>query len=76
MADARRRGRATPLGQRLLGDFYFNGEDGSPDRAIAEEWYARAAASRAMPDAQDMLSWMLADGDHRKPDYARRATGR
>ena len=32
-----------PLGQRLLGDFYFNGEDGTPDRAIAEEWYARAA---------------------------------
>jgi uncharacterized protein len=32
-----------PLGQRLLGDFYFNDEGGAPDRAIAEEWYARAA---------------------------------
>ena len=31
------------MGQRLLGDFHFNGEAGKPDRAIAEEWYARAA---------------------------------
>ena len=57
-----------PLGQRLLGDFYFNGEDGTPDRAIAEEWYARAAR-QGEPHAQDMLSWILTDGDHRKPDY-------
>jgi TPR repeat protein len=58
-----------PLGQRLLGDFYFNGEEGRPDRAIAEEWYARAA-KQGDPEAQDMLSWILTDGDHRKPDYA------
>jgi TPR repeat protein len=57
-----------PLGQRLLGDFYFNGEDGAPDRAIAEEWYARAA-KQGEGYAQDMLSWILIDGDHRKPDY-------
>ena len=25
------------LGQRLLGDYYFNGEDGAPQRSIAEE---------------------------------------
>lgn len=57
-----------PLGQRLLADFYFNGEDGAPDRAIAEEWYARAAR-QGEPFAQDMLSWILTEGDHRAPDY-------
>ena len=56
------------LGQSLLGDFYFNGEDGTPNRAIAEEWYARAAR-QGDAHAQDMLSWMLIDSDHRKPDY-------
>ena len=56
------------LGQRLLGDFHFNGEDGTPNRAIAEEWYARAA-HQGDAHAQDMLSWILTDGDHRKPDY-------
>ena len=63
------------LGQRLLGDFYFNGEDGRPDRAIAEEWYARAAG-QGEPHAQDMLSWILTDGDHRKPDYKAARDGR
>lgn len=58
-----------PQGQCLLGDFYFNGEDGTPDRSIAEEWYARAA-KQGEARAQDMLSWMLAESDHRKPDYA------
>jgi TPR repeat protein len=57
-----------PLGQKLLADFYFNGEDGTPDRAIAEEWYARAAR-QGEPFAQDMLSWILTEGDHRAPDY-------
>jgi uncharacterized protein len=58
-----------PLGQRLLGDFHFNGEKGAPNRSIAEEWYARAAR-QGEPYAQDMLSWMLTESDHRKPDYA------
>lgn len=58
-----------PLGQCLLGDFYFNGENGAPDRSIAEEWYARAA-KQGEPHAQNMMSWMLAESDHRKPDYA------
>jgi TPR repeat protein len=57
-----------PLGQRLLGDFHFNGEDGKPDRAIAEEWYARAAR-QGEPFAQDMLSWILAESDHREADH-------
>ncbi len=58
-----------PLGQRLLADFYFNGEDGAPQRSIAEEWYARAAR-QGEPFAQDMLSWILTESDHREPDYA------
>ena len=62
------------LGQRLLGDFYFNGEHGTPNRSIAEEWYARAA-KQGDPHAQDMLSWILTDGDHRKPDYKRPCAG-
>lgn len=57
-------------GQRLLGDYYFNGEDGKQDRAIAEEWYARAAA-QGEPLAQEMLSWIYAEGDSRTPDYAK-----
>jgi uncharacterized protein len=55
------------LGQSLLGDFYFNG-DGPPQRSIAEEWYARAA-KRGDAHAQDMLSRLLTDSDHRQPDY-------
>ncbi len=55
-------------GQRLLGDYYFNGEGGNPDHAIAEEWYARAAA-QGEPLAQEMLSWIYAEGDSRTPDY-------
>jgi TPR repeat protein len=47
---------------------YFNGEDGPPQRSIAEEWYARAA-KQGDAHAQDMLSWLLTDSDHRQPDY-------
>jgi TPR repeat protein len=51
-----------PLAQSLLGD-------GPPQRSIAEEWYARAAQP-GDAHAQDMLSWLLIDGDHRRPDNA------
>ena len=61
-------GRRSRWGNVLLGDFYFNGEDGPPERSIAEEWYARAA-KQGDAHAQDMLSWLLTDGDHRQPDF-------
>jgi uncharacterized protein len=65
------------LGHSLLGDFYFNGKDGSPDRSIAEEWYARAAGQGHVHAAwepprsamQHMPSWILRDADHPKADY-------
>lgn len=63
-----------PLAQCLFGDVDFNGEDGLPQRSIDEEWYARAA-HQGDAHAQNMLSWLLTDGDHCQPDYGQAMRG-
>src|SRR3970282_890463 len=40
-----------PLGQRLLGDFYLNGENGAPDPLIAAGGYSRPRKAALLDDA-------------------------
>ena len=51
-----------PLGQRNLAIAYFNGLGVVRDGARAAELF-RAAAEAGDGLAQDMLSWMLLEGD-------------
>src|SRR5262249_56421924 len=51
-----------PVGQRNLAAAYFKGEGAAQDFARAAELY-RAAAQQGDGSAQDMLSWMLLEGD-------------
>ena len=47
MADAGGGRLATRSASALLGDFYFNGEDGTPDRAPRRSWYRARGRARA-----------------------------
>src|SRR5262245_47482741 len=51
-----------PVGRRNLAALYFKGEGVEQDYARAAELY-RAAAEQGDAPAQDMLSWMLLEGD-------------
>src|ERR1700674_2931250 len=51
-----------PVGQRNLATAYFKGLGVPSDGARAAELY-RAAAEKGDGPAQDMLSWMLLEGD-------------
>ncbi|GHD05483.1 tetratricopeptide repeat protein [Tianweitania populi] len=59
-----------PVGQRNYAAFHMQGVTGSdPDYAIAADYYRRAADQGDAP-AQDMLSWMLLEGEIMPADPA------
>ena len=65
-----------PVGQRNLAALYFKGEGVEQDHARAAELY-RAAAEQGDGPAQDMLSWMLLEGERRPVrSRSRRGAGR
>ncbi|MGO4440561.1 tetratricopeptide repeat protein [Rhizobium sp. RAF56] len=52
-----------PVGQRNYAAFHMQGVTGSdPDYALAAQYYQKAA-EQGDPTAQDMLSWMLLEGE-------------
>jgi TPR repeat protein len=59
--------RGNVCAQANIGRRFNNG------RGVARNgWYARATQEDDA-HAQDVLPWPLTDGDHRQPDYARKA---
>jgi len=58
-----------PVGQRNYAAFHMQGVTGSdPDYALAAQYYQKAA-EQGDPTAQDMLSWMLIEGEVIATDY-------
>ncbi len=74
LADARRREPATRSGQRNLAALYFKGDGVEQDTRAPPSSIARPP-KQAMAPAQDMLSWMLLEGDDRRPTTPRRGAG-
>ncbi|OCP35531.1 tetratricopeptide repeat protein [Ensifer sp. LC163] len=59
-----------PVGERNYAAFHMRGVDGADgDYGIAADYYRRAAEKGDAP-AQDMLSWMLLEGEIMTPDPA------
>ncbi|MGF6174823.1 tetratricopeptide repeat protein [Ensifer sp. 4252] len=59
-----------PVGERNYAAFHMQGVDGANgDYGIAADYYRRAAEKGDAP-AQDMLSWMLLEGEIMPPDPA------